>query len=66
MKAGIHPNYVDCQVVCVCGNSFTVRSTKPEMHVEICSNCHPFYTGKQSFVDMEGRIERFKNKYKIK
>ena len=63
MKAEIHPEYVEAHVRCTCGNEFTTRSTKPELHVEICSNCHPFYTGKQKFVDAAGRIERFQKKY---
>ncbi len=63
MKAGIHPEYVLASVRCSCGNEFQTRSTRPELHVEICSNCHPFYTGKQKFVDAAGRIERFQKKY---
>ena len=63
MKAEIHPEYVLATVHCSCGNTFTTRSTKPELHVEICSACHPFYTGKQKFVDAAGRIERFQKKY---
>ena len=63
MKAGIHPDYVLSTVTCSCGNTFQVRSTKPELHVEICSQCHPFYTGKQKLVDTGGRVERFEKKY---
>jgi large subunit ribosomal protein L31 len=63
VKKGIHPEYVPVKVRCGCGNEFTTRSTKPEIHVEICSFCHPFYTGKQKFVDTAGRIEKFKKKY---
>ncbi len=63
MKQNIHPNYVLCEVVCACGNTFYTRSTKPKLHVEICSQCHPFFTGQQKFVDTEGRIERFQRKY---
>ena len=63
MKTGIHPEYVDTQVTCGCGNQFTTRSTKGDLHVEICSNCHPFYTGKQKLVDTGGRVERFQKKY---
>jgi large subunit ribosomal protein L31 len=59
MKPKIHPNYVDCTVVCACGETFTTRSTKPAIKVEICSQCHPFYTGTQKIVDTEGRVERF-------
>ena len=58
MKTEIHPEYVEAHVRCTCGNEFTTRSTKPELHVEICSNCHPFYTGKQKLVDTGGRVER--------
>jgi large subunit ribosomal protein L31 len=63
MKKGIHPQYQECQVVCACGNTFTTRSTKKEIRVEICSNCHPFFTGKQKFLDSAGRIEKFRKKY---
>ena len=59
MKQGIHPNYVDCTITCACGNVIQTRSTKPEIHVEICSKCHPFYTGKQKLVDTGGRVDRF-------
>jgi large subunit ribosomal protein L31 len=63
MKAGIHPQYVACEVRCTCGNTFVTRSTKPSMHVELCSECHPFYTGKQKLVDTGGRIDRFERRY---
>ncbi|HYC78009.1 MAG TPA: 50S ribosomal protein L31 [Planctomycetota bacterium] len=63
MKDGIHPRYVTCKVSCGCGNTFTTHSTKPEISVEICSNCHPFYTGKQRFVDTAGRVEKFMKRY---
>jgi large subunit ribosomal protein L31 len=66
MKSDIHPEYIRCQVTCGCGNKFVTRSTKPEIHVEICAACHPFYTGKQKFVDTAGRIEKFRNKYGTK
>ena len=59
MKADIHPEYVLSTVHCSCGNNFVTRSTKPELHVEICAQCHPFYTGKQKLVDTGGRVERF-------
>jgi large subunit ribosomal protein L31 len=59
MKAGIHPEYVESTVSCVCGNTFTTRSTKPTLRVELCSNCHPFYTGTQRIVDTGGQVERF-------
>ena len=62
MKTGIHPEYVQAQVTCSCGNSFVTRSTKSEMHVELCSQCHPFYTGKQKLVDTGGRVERFQRR----
>lgn len=63
MKEKIHPNYVDCKVTCGCGNSFMTRATKPEMRVDICNACHPFYTGRVKFVDTAGRIEKFKRRY---
>ena len=63
MKQGIHPDYVETKVTCSCGNTFTTRSVKPEMHVELCNQCHPFYTGKQKLVDTGGRVERFQKKY---
>ena len=63
MKKGIHPKYFEVDVSCACGNSFKTRSTKKELKVEICSNCHPFYTGKQKFIDTAGRIEKFQRKY---
>ncbi|NLK01016.1 MAG: 50S ribosomal protein L31 [Clostridia bacterium] len=64
MKKGIHPEYAECKVSCSCGNSFETRSTKPEIRVEICSKCHPFYAGKrQTFSEKGGRVERFKRKY---
>jgi large subunit ribosomal protein L31 len=63
MKQGIHPEYVVATVHCSCGNTFTTRSTRSELRVEICSNCHPFYTGKQKLVDTGGRVERFQRRY---
>ncbi len=63
VKKGIHPEYVETNVRCACGNTFKTRSTKKAINVEICSACHPFYTGKQKFVDSEGRVERFQKKY---
>jgi large subunit ribosomal protein L31 len=62
MKTEIHPEYVESQVVCSCGNQFTTRSTKPQIKVEICNVCHPFYTGRQKLVDTGGRVERFQRK----
>lgn len=66
MKKEIHPSYVECTVTCSCGSTFKTRSTKKEISVEICSQCHPFYTGKQKYIDTEGRIEKFKKKYGYK
>ena len=63
MKTDIHPEYVPAHVRCTCGNEFWTRSTKPELHVEICSNCHPFFTGRQKLIDTEGRVERFTKKF---
>lgn len=63
MKEGIHPKYVETKVTCGCGNSFVTRSTKPEIKVDICNVCHPFYTGKLKYVDTAGRIERFRTKF---
>src|SRR4029079_14800835 len=62
VKEAIHPEYVEARVWCTCGHEFTTRSTKPELHVEICSNCHPFYTGRQKLVDTGGRVERFQRR----
>ena len=59
MKTGIHPDYVECQVHCSCGNEFTTRSTVSSLRVELCSECHPFFTGKQKLVDTGGRVDRF-------
>jgi large subunit ribosomal protein L31 len=67
MKDKIHPKYYEnAKVTCLCGNTFTAGSTKPEIRVEICGKCHPFYTGEQRIVDSLGRVERFKKRYKIK
>ena len=67
MKEKIHPTYYpDAKVVCSCGNSFTTGATKELLRVEVCSKCHPFFTGEQRIVDTAGRIERFKRRYKIK
>lgn len=66
MKKDIHPEYVEATVHCTCGNTFTTRSTKKEIRVEICSQCHPFFTGKQKMVDTAKRVEKFKKKYKLK
>ena len=63
MKKDIHPKYMDCKVTCGCGNTFTTRATVPELRIEICSACHPFYSGKQKFVDTAGRVDKFLKKY---
>ena len=66
MKKDIHPQYEEATVHCSCGNTFTTRSTKKELHVELCSQCHPFYTGKQKLVDSGGRVDRFKKRLEKK
>ena len=63
MKEGIHPEYVTATVSCACGNSFETRSTQEHIHVDVCSACHPFFTGKQKIVDTAGRVEKFRRKY---
>jgi len=63
VKEGIHPNYKESKVVCACGETFMTRSINPVIHVDICSKCHPFFTGKQKLVDAEGRVQKFKRKY---
>ena len=63
MKTGIHPDYVEATVKCSCGNTFKTRSTEADLHVELCNECHPFYTGKQKLVDTGGRIDRFERRY---
>lgn len=63
MRQGIHPEYVKASVHCSCGNTFETRSTKSEIRTDLCSECHPFYTGKQKLVDTGGRVERFQKKY---
>ena len=63
MKEGIHPKYEASRIVCACGHTIETRSTQPTVHVEICSSCHPFYTGKQKLMDTAGRVERFRRKY---
>jgi large subunit ribosomal protein L31 len=65
VKPNIHPKYQEVEVRCACGNTFKTRSTKPELHLEICSACHPFFTGRQKLVDTEGRIERFTKKFGV-
>jgi large subunit ribosomal protein L31 len=66
MKSGIHPEYKPAKVTCACGNSFDTFSTAGDMQIEICSSCHPFFTGKQKLVDTAGRVDRFNKKYGIK
>jgi large subunit ribosomal protein L31 len=63
VKAGIHPDYNEVKVMCACGETFSTRSTRKDIHLDICSKCHPFFTGKQKIVDAEGRVEKFKKKY---
>ncbi|MFT5288943.1 MAG: large subunit ribosomal protein L31 [Planctomycetota bacterium] len=63
MKDKIHPKYEECAVICGCGNTFTTRATVKELRIEICSTCHPFYSGKQRFVDTAGRVDKFMKKY---
>jgi len=64
MKEGIHPTYQQTDITCACGNVIKTRSTRSDIHVEICSACHPFFTGTQKLIDTEGRVERFRKKYK--
>ena len=66
MKEKIHPKYVETTVTCACGHTVKTRSTKKEIHVDICSQCHPFFTGKQKYVDTAGRVERFQKRYAAK
>ena len=63
MKPGIHPKYHEVEVRCACGNTFKTHSTKPELHLEICNQCHPFFTGRQKLIDTEGRVERFTKRF---
>ncbi len=65
MKTAIHPEYKEATVTCACGNTFKTGSTKEELRVEICSECHPFFTGRQKFAERGGRVEKFKKKYNI-
>jgi large subunit ribosomal protein L31 len=65
LKKGIHPDYKETTVTCACGNTFKTRSTKGDLHIEICSNCHPFFTGKQKLIDSAGRVEKYRKKYKL-
>lgn len=63
MKPNIHPNYIECKVTCACGNKFTTHSTKAEIRTDICSECHPYFTGAQKFVDTAGRVDKFLKRY---
>ena len=63
MRTGIHPNYVESTVSCACGNTWTTRSTKESVHLDVCSRCHPYFTGEQRIVDTAGRVERFRKRY---
>lgn len=66
MRKGIHPEYNECTIKCACGNVIKTKSTQKEIHVEICSSCHPFFTGKRKLIDSSGRVEKFKKKYDVK
>ena len=66
MKKDIHPKYVECKVTCGCGNTFATRATVSELRIEICSACHPFYSGKQKFVDTAGRVDKYRKRYAAK
>jgi len=63
MKKGIHPKYVDCTIICACGEVIHTRSTKPNIRVDVCSKCHPLFTGKQKFIDSAGRVDKFMKRY---
>ena len=65
MKKGTHPKYQDAKIICACGEVIETRSTKPEIRVEVCSKCHPFYTGKQKLVDSGGRVDRFNRRFNM-
>ena len=66
MKEGIHPNYVDAKIICACGEVINTKSTKGDYHVEVCSKCHPLFTGKHKFVDAGGRVDKFKKRLESK
>ena len=66
MKKEIHPEFVECKVTCACGNTFTTKSNKSEIRVDICSECHPFFTGSEKILDSAGRVDKFKKKYNLK
>ncbi len=65
MREGIHPNYVESTIKCACGNEINTRSTKEKISIDVCSKCHPFFTGKQKLVDAGGRVDRFKKRFNI-
>ena len=65
MRKDIHPDYVECKVKCACGNEFVTRTNKAEMSIDICNDCHPFFTGSEKILDAAGRVEKFKSKYKL-
>ncbi len=65
MRKDIHPDYVECKVTCACGNEFKIKTDKESMSIDICNECHPFFTGSEKIVDAAGRVEKFKNKYKL-
>lgn len=65
MRKEIHPDYVECAVTCACGNKFETRTNKAEMSIDICNECHPFFTGSEKILDAAGRVEKFKSKYKL-
>jgi large subunit ribosomal protein L31 len=65
MKAGIHPKFIETTVTCACGNTFTTGSVKPNLRVDVCSKCHPFFTGQQRILDSAGRVERFRKRYRL-
>ncbi|RUM74035.1 MAG: 50S ribosomal protein L31 [Sulfurovum sp.] len=65
MRKGIHPEYMDCKVKCACGNEFEIRTTKSEMSIDICNECHPFFTGSEKILDAAGRVDKFKKKYNL-
>jgi large subunit ribosomal protein L31 len=66
MKTGIHPKFVETTVTCACGNTFTTGSVKPNLRVDVCSKCHPFFTGQQRILDSAGRVERFRKRFNLK
>ncbi|SFV58539.1 LSU ribosomal protein L31p @ LSU ribosomal protein L31p, zinc-dependent [hydrothermal vent metagenome] len=65
MRKDIHPDYMECAVTCACGNKFETKSNKAEMSIDICNECHPFFTGSEKILDAAGRVEKFKSKYKL-